>query len=231
MRHAIELPDWAIERGQALNCFNTIDPPRTALVVIDMQRVFLCAEEVFSNPYALGIIPEVNRLAAAMRAAGGNVIWTRQTVSAEPPRAMPAWQYDLSDPRVALAVAAMEAGSPAHALHPDMVVGSGDLVLDKYRYSPFMCPDAALHRALAAGGVEMLVIAGTLTNVCCESAARDGNMMGYKVLITSDATAAITDAEHNAALLNLRLTFADVRETAGLCAMLEPPSSDIIHGD
>jgi nicotinamidase-related amidase len=45
-------------------------------------------------------------------------------------------------------------------------------------------------------------------------------MMGYKVIMVSDATAAVSDAEHNAALLNLRLTFADVRSTEAVCKML-----------
>jgi nicotinamidase-related amidase len=45
-------------------------------------------------------------------------------------------------------------------------------------------------------------------------------MAGYKVIVVADATAAITDAEHNAALLNLRLDFADVRTTAEVLAMI-----------
>jgi nicotinamidase-related amidase len=220
VKHAVELPDWAVARGSRLNLFDAIDPACTALVVIDMQRAFLCEEEVFGNPYALGIISAVNRLASAMRASGGRVIWTRQTVSAAPPRAMPAWQYDMSDPRVACAVEAMVAGAHAHELHPAMAVGLDDIVIDKYRYSAFLCPDRALEQALMKHRTEMLVIAGTLTNVCCESTARDGNMMGYKVIMVSDATAAVSDAEHNAALLNLRLTFADVRSTEAVCKML-----------
>lgn len=219
--HRIDLPGWAVERGRVLNRFDAIEPARAALVVVDMQNVFLAPEEVFGNPNALAIIPTVNRLAAAMRAAGGTVIWTRQTVSHAAPLAMPAWQYDLSVPHVRRAVETMLAGTHSHALHPDMKVAPDDLVLDKYRYSAFLCPGGALRAALEARGIDMLVIAGTLTNVCCESTARDGNMLGYRVIVASDATAAVTDAEHNAALLNLRLTFADVRATSELCAMLE----------
>jgi nicotinamidase-related amidase len=102
-----------------------------------------------------------------------------------------------------------------------MEVAPEDLVLDKYRYSAFLCPAGALRAALEARGIDMILIAGTLTNVCCESTARDGNMLGYRVIVASDAMAAVTDAEHNAALLNLRLNFADVRRASEICAVLE----------
>ena len=219
--HDVCLPDWAMERGKYLNCFDRIDPSRAALVIVDMQRVFMVPEEAFGNPHAMAIIPAVNRLAGAMRDAGGTVIWTRQTVSDEAPLAMAPWQYDRSDPLVRAAMDAMIPGAPGHAIHPAMDVGANDLVLDKYRYSAFACPNAALETALRARGVAMLLIAGTLTNICCESTARDAYMRGYKVMILSDATAAVTDAEQNAALLNLRISFADVRSSADVIAMLE----------
>jgi len=46
-------------------------------------------------------------------------------------------------------------------------------------------------------------VTGTLTNCCCESTARDAIALDYQVLFASDATAALTDEEHNASLLNL----------------------------
>jgi nicotinamidase-related amidase len=51
-------------------------------------------------------------------------------------------------------------------------------------------------------------------------------MAGYKVIVVSDATAALTDAEHNAALLNLRVNFADVRAAAEILAMLSAVNND-----
>lgn len=204
-----------------LNSFATIDPARCALVIVDMQRVFVAPDAVFGNPYAVGIVPAVNRLARRMRAAGGLVVWTRETVSGAPGLAMPEWQYDRSIPEVAQALATMAAGAPGQALYPAMEVGAGDVVIDKYRYGAFSCPAGALEATLRAHGVEMLLIAGTLTNVCCESTAREANMRGYKVIVLADATAAATDEEQNAALLNLRLNFADVRCCADVAAMLE----------
>jgi nicotinamidase-related amidase len=221
--HDIRLPDWAIERGRHLNHFAAIDPARTALVVIDMQNVFMEPGEVFGNPNALDIVGTVNQAVRMMRDAGARIIWTRQTVSHQPPLAMPSWQYDLSIPEVRQAVETMVAGTRSHAIHRAMDVRDADIIVDKYRYGAFMCPAEGLKRVLAGLDVDMLVIAGTLTNVCCESTARDGNMLGYKIVFLSDATAARTDEEHNAALLNIRLSFGDVRRTAELPAMISHP--------
>ena len=220
MTHAIHLPAWAIERGRALNDFPHVDPARTALVAIDMQTVFMAPDAVFGNAHALDIADAVNRAAATVREAGGTVIWTRQTVSTEPPLAMPAWQYDLSIPFVRRAVETMAAGAPAHAIHDAMAVAPGDIVIDKYRYGAFSCPAGALRDTLEMRGIDTLVIAGTLTNCCCDSTAREANMAGYRVILLADATATKTDEEHNAALLLLRLNFADVRMVDELVGML-----------
>jgi nicotinamidase-related amidase len=220
--HKIDIPDWAIARGRSMNNFPTIDPARTALVAIDMQNVFMEPDEVFGNPNTLDIVEPVNLAARTLRDAGAKIIWTRQTVSHEPPLAMPAWQYDLSIPSVRRAVDAMIAGTRSHAIHAAMDVRSADIVVDKYRYSAFMCPAGGLKSRLGALDVDTLVIAGTLTNCCCESTARDGNMMGYKIVFLSDATSTNTDAEHNAALLNIRLLFGDVRSAGELAAMIAP---------
>ena len=218
--HKVHLPDWAIERGRQLNDFHEVDPARTAFVAIDMQNVFLAPGEVFGNPNALAITGTVNRLAAAFRAAGSPVVWTRQTVDHRPPRAMPDWQYDLSIPEVRAAVATMEAGTHSHALHARMDVAPSDIVIDKYRYGAFSCPGGALEAVLEARDIDTIVIAGTLTNCCCDSTAREANMRGYRVFFLSDATATRTDEEHNAALLTVRLMFADVRTTEEMLALL-----------
>ena len=220
MAHTIALPEWAIARGRQLNQIDAIDPSRTALVAIDMQNVFMAPDEVFGNANALAIVETVNAVAAAMRDAGAVVIWTRQTVSAVPPLAMADWQYDLSIPEVRRAVETMAAGTRAHALHDAMAVGPDDPVVDKYRYGAFSCPAGDLRRLLEERQIDTLVIAGTLTNCCCDSTAREANMAGYRILFLADATATRTDEEHNAALLCLRLNFADVRYTDEVLAML-----------
>ena len=219
--HRIRLPGWAVERGAALNRFDALAKGRTALVNIDMQSAFVDKGQIYGNPHARDIVPAVNALSRAMRAAGAPVIWTRSTHTYEGPCAPPDWQYDATQPRVAEGIAALTAGAAGHALSPAMKAAEGDIVLDKHRYGAFSCPAGALRPTLQALGTEMIVITGTLTNCCCESTAREANMAGYKVIVAADAMAAVTDAEHNAALLNLRVSFADVRRTRQVLAMID----------
>ena len=217
--HQIDLPAWAVERGRVLNGFERFEKGHTALVNVDMQTIFVGEGEVYGNPNARDIIAPVNALSAAMREAGAPVIWTRQTHTFEGPCAPPPWQYDMADPRVRSAVEALQAGAAGHQIHPAMEVAAGDIVIDKYRYGAFSCPAGALARTLLSLGAEMVVITGTLTNVCCETTAREAYMAGYRVIVVADATAAVTDAEHKAALLNLRLNFADVRRASEVIGM------------
>ncbi|HEY1448797.1 MAG TPA: cysteine hydrolase [Caulobacteraceae bacterium] len=224
--HQVDLPDWAVERGRSLNDFPALSPGRAVLLNIDMQNVFVAEGQVFASAHARDIVPTINRLAAAMRAKGAPVIWTRTTHTTEGPCASPHWQYDPSEPSVAEGVAALQIGAPGHALYPGMDVALSDIVIDKYRYGAFACPAGRLARVLEDLSAEMVIITGTSTNCCCETTAREANMAGYKVIVVSDATAALTDAEHNAALLNLRVNFADVRAAAEILAMLSAVNND-----
>ena len=74
---------------------------------------------------------------------------------------------------------------------------------------------------LKALAIETLIITGTLTNCCCESTARDALQMGYKVIFLTDATATLSDEEHNAALISMTSIFADVMDTSRLLGLVE----------
>jgi nicotinamidase-related amidase len=224
--HRVRLPPWVVERGAALNSFPELASGRTALVNIDMQSVFMGEDQIYGNRHARDIAPAVNALSRAMRSIGGPVIWTRQTHTFDGPCAPPPWQYDLDRPRVAQGVAALQAGGPGHGLDPAMDVASEDILVDKHRYGALSCPGGALRRALESRGIEMIVLTGTLTNCCCESTAREANLAGYKVIVVSDATATLTDAEHNAALMNLRLFFADVQRSSRVLKMIAAASAE-----
>jgi nicotinamidase-related amidase len=56
--------------------------------------------------------------------------------------------------------------------------------------------------------VEDLVITGIMTNMCCESTARDAYFRDYRVFFLADATGSISEEMQLASLLNLAFGFA-----------------------
>jgi len=62
-----------------------VEPARTALIVVDMQNYFMAPGQQFETPTARAIVPNVNRLARALRGAGGSVVWIENV--ARPPTA------------------------------------------------------------------------------------------------------------------------------------------------
>jgi ureidoacrylate peracid hydrolase len=63
-------------------------------------------------------------------------------------------------------------------------------------------------------------VTGTVTNVCCESTARDAMMLNYKTVFVADGNATRTDVEHNATLASILRAFGDVLTTDEIIARL-----------
>jgi ureidoacrylate peracid hydrolase len=216
MMHEIDIPDWA--RAEARNPVNAVDPHRTALIVVDMQNAFLRADYPVGNPSARGIIPGINRLAEALRPAGGMVVFLQHSISDAPRFALAPWQRH-SSPLEADGGYLLEPGKVAHDLDDALDRDTGDELVLKYRFSAFLPNSSDLHDLLQSRGSDTILITGTVTNVCCESTARDGYMMGYRIIFVSDGTAAFTDLEHNATLLTMTTMFGSVLtidETIGM---------------
>jgi ureidoacrylate peracid hydrolase len=86
-------------------------------------------------------------------------------------------------------------------------------LVSKNRLTPFADPSQALERLLRAHGVDMALVVGTVTNVCCECTARDAAMRNFKTIMISDANASRNDAEHNATLSIFLQAFGGVLST------------------
>ena len=216
----VNIPQWAIELGKSRNGLSPLNPTATALVVVDLQNAFLAPGETLANPHALDIVPNVNSIARAVRQRAGLVVFLRHTVSDDPRYKLTEWQARMV-PRTAEGDFQLRAGTFGHQLTPELDISARDLTVDKHRFSAFMPNSSDLDPILRQRGIDTLIITGTVTNVCCESTARDANMLGYKVVFVTDATAAFTDEEHNAALLSMAAVFADVRDTAGTLRLIE----------
>ena len=223
--HKIEIPAYALERIQQrrgrFHQFDSLDPKRTAHVVVDLQNGFMAQGQVGEVPIAREIVPNVNRVSRALRAAGGVVVYIQNTIDDATRSGWSNWATYFSTPaRAERMNEAFKPGSDGHAIWDGLEVLPQDLKVLKRRFGAFVPGSSDLHEILQARGIDTVIITGTVTNVCCESTARDAMMMNYKVVFVSDGNAAFTDAEHNATLGNMAMLFADVMTTDEVAAKL-----------
>ena len=191
-----------------------LNPRRTALVVVDLQNAFMDEQVGHAVcPKALEIVPNVKRLASTVRAAGGGVFWIKM-ISDE--RSLREWSNAdamLTPHSRTRRAAALGEGSKGQELWPDLDVRPEDEIVRKYRFSAFMPGTCDLPYRLQARAFDTVLITGTVTNVCCESSARDAMMTNFKTIMVTDANAAMTDEEHQASLIAFYAIFGDVMDT------------------
>jgi ureidoacrylate peracid hydrolase len=117
--------------------------------------------------------------------------------------------------------ATMDTGHEGHALWAELDAKPEDAQIMKTRFSAFIQGSSEIEAHLRARGIDTLLIAGTATNVCCESSARDAMMLNFKVVMVPDALATYTDTEHAAALNAFYAIFGDVLTVDESIAALE----------
>ena len=222
--HPSDLPHEIAERVRArrgrLHPFERLSASRTALVVIDMQNAFCAPGRAIEVPVARSIVHNINRLARAVRVCGGSVVWVQMTI--KDAADWPVFLSALVDPEnSARILAELRPGSEGHKLWPELEVDPADLLVPKNRFSAFLPSACALGSILKSRGIDSVLIAGTLTNVCSEASARDAAMQDFETTIVSDANAARSDDEHKATLITFVQSFGDVRTTDELVAMLK----------
>jgi len=223
--HDVHIPkdviDRVIARQGRAHTYETLDPATTALLVIDMQNYFMADGELACCRDARDIVPNVNRLAASLRQTGGMVVWIQ---NAAPEETLTSWAnlHEMYEPeKRALRRERLSEGCEGYALWDALDIAPDDARVVKTRYSAFIQGSSDLEALLRKAGIGTVIVTGVATNVCCESTARDAMMRGFRTLMVSDANAAATDAEHNAALATFLLFFGDVQSTDEVITRLE----------
>ena len=226
--HPFEMPREYVDRmvqrqGRPHTC-ETFEGPKTALVVVDMQIYFMEEGQLGAAPVAQEIVPNVNRLAEAVRKAGGLVIWLQNLATKESLKSWSVAHERYTPEKGERRLNSMQRDSRAFQLWPTLDVRDEDEIVVKRRYSAFIQGSSNIENVLRDHEIETIVVTGVATNVCCESTARDAMMLNYRSLMVSDGCATMSDSEHAAALGNFYLYFGDVQETDELIARIEASS-------
>jgi nicotinamidase-related amidase len=215
MEHPSGIPQKIVEkvvrRRGRLHAFETIEPQKTALVVIDLD-----AATVGGDDQCQRMTATVNALASAVRDNGGVVAWVLSK--------MPAVSANLAA-IVGLELATRffndgQPNGPGTQLWHELQRKEGDLVAIKSSASAFFPGNCDLHGQLTPLGIDTLLIAGAVTNICCESSARDATELGYRVIMISDALSGHAYGLHEATLATFYRIFGDVRPSREIFELL-----------
>jgi isochorismate hydrolase len=174
----------------------TLQPERSALLVLDMQANFLDASSHAFVPSAVTMLPRLSGLATAYSTCGLSVIYTRHVNTPANAGLMATWWRDL-----------IVQDSPLSQITPEFDL-SHEHVLEKSQYDAFY--HTGLEALLRSRGIDQVVIGGVMTHLCCETTARAAFMHGFEVFFLVDGTATYTAAYHQASLLNLSHGFAEL---------------------
>ena len=226
--HAItvrqEIVDRVLQRRGRYHLFDRLDPRRTALVVIDMQGTFCAPGSPAEVPAARGIVAPINTLTAELRGLGVPVIWVLHANARHGGKSgsKSDWElffnYIVADDVRARTLASLAAAR--QEVWSELVVGPDDRTVLKNRYSALIAGSSQLERILRGMEIDTLLVAGTKTNICCESTARDAMMLDFKTVMVEDCCAALSDDEHRAALENMIQQFGDVMTAHEVVARL-----------
>jgi ureidoacrylate peracid hydrolase len=208
-----EIIDRVMARRGRVHWFDRLEAKKTALVAIDMQNTFCAPGSPAEVPAAREIVPNINRLAASLRKLGSPVIWVLHANTHH--KGASDWELFFDNVVAAeVRTRTIESLAPGRQqVYTGLTATADDIVVIKNRYSALVPGSSTLERVLRNLGVDTLLIAGTKTNVCCESTARDAMMLDFKVVMVSDCCAALSDDEHRATLETHIQQFGDVATT------------------
>jgi len=185
----------------------TLDRERTALTVIDMQNDFVREGAILEVPGIRCQIPKIKRLIELCGELGVPVIYTRQAYRADL-RVRPL----IFDVFPLLAEQGLREGTEGAEICGELEPKRGDIVIRKMGFSAFYNTEleSVLRNIGGRRNVDTLIICGTITNICCESTARDAFERDYKVVFGSDITSTWTDEFQILALRIVEYAFGRV---------------------
>jgi nicotinamidase-related amidase len=197
-----------------------LDPSRTALIVVDMQRYFTQSSfpfiELFErlSPGSCSgylrrvrevVIPNIQRLLSCFRETGSPIFFTAMGSDKGDGSDVPFWMSSQDD--VGLATLGSRIIPPVgdvsweidEALRP----GPGEPVLNKRSAGTFAT--ANLEQRLRDRSVESVVVTGLATDVCVSTTAREAADRNFKVVVVSDACTTFSEQLHHANLETLHV--------------------------
>ncbi|MEW5422750.1 cysteine hydrolase family protein [Amorphus sp. 3PC139-8] len=160
----------------------TIEPTKTAMIVVDMQNDFVAEGALLQSTQAAAMVPKLADTLDFCREKGIRVLYTAHVHRRD---GCDMGLYDDLYSPVAERASLIDE-TEGTEIFPQLAPKPGEHVIKKHRYSGFFATDLDL--ILREWGIETVIISGTTTENCCHATARDAMFRNYKVAFLSDAT-------------------------------------------
>ena len=191
-----------------------LEPDRTALLVVDMQRAFVEPGQAMEVGPAREVIPRIQTLIGLFRDRRLPVVFTEFTYSPAAPLlvgelhpehrpAAPGGPTGFGLP----SSSCLEGEDNARVI-PELEPLPGELVVRKHYYDGFN--GTVLDGALRARGVRTLAVTGTMTDICVLATVIGGFNREYRMLVVEDAVATLWPEIQRATLDIIRRAYARV---------------------
>jgi len=161
-----------------------LEPKKTALLVIDMQRGFLEPSSPLYVPMAREQLSKIAKLVKYCKSRSIPVIFTRFVVKS-------GFNYPVYWARAPQRGVMVEPPErmfwpekPESQIASELGVEQNDVVLDKFGYDAFA--GTSIDQILRSLSIEYLIITGTVTNWCVDSTVRGAFHRFYKVIVAAD---------------------------------------------
>ena len=174
---------------------------RSVLMVIDMQNDFVMDGAIMQVKEAKKQLSKIGKLISKCRELNVPVIYTIQETDA-----VFCPLEVASIPK--LKEEGMRKGTRGQQIVSELTPGPDDIIIHKRRFSAFYQTDLEIilrNIRGSANPVDSIIICGTVTNICCESTARDAFFRDYKVVFGTDICSANTPEAHTATLVNMEI--------------------------
>jgi isochorismate hydrolase len=189
LKEGANIPMNIQEIIQRLNTHDwTPEKEKTGILLIDLQEYF--------RGIIVPVLDNIKKIIIMARKKNIPLFFTQHGhESAKKSGMLGRWWGDLI----------IKGSDEAHFL-PELNVSPKDVVIPKATYSAFH--KTGFEEKLEKHGIQDLVIGGVMTNLCCETAARDAFVRDYRVFFLADGTSTVNEDFHLATLKNLSYGFA-----------------------
>lgn len=194
-------------------------PPKTVLLVIDMQNVFASM--------TTSVLPNIKKLISHFQSPSSPIIFTQHghskeelTTNPSPNQLVRKWgasgsiAYGSDDWQFQDELKQYLSGSKSSA-----GASGWPKVVAKNTYDAFI--NTNLHELLEEAKTERVVVCGVMTDCCCDTTARSAFNRGFETWLVSDACGSANKTQHQAGLRGFEFAFGPVLTTEEAIATLK----------